>query len=430
MNKKLILYTCLSTLVMGFANVHAQVIDTTFAKKEIKYLDYIHNVGEKNLAYAAEKYNVQMAEASILTASIFPDPELRVGYYDNGQRRMRMGYGFESELSWTLELGGKRKARIDLAKNEAKMMNHMLEDFFRHLRADATISFLEAMQNKLLLQVQANSYIQMRKLAESDSIRFTLGAINQVDARQSKLEAGTLLNEVFGAEAEWKISLANLSLYLGTAQGDSLWMPLGAFEGFNRVFSLSDLIVEAQNNRADLQAALQNKNVSQSMLRLTKAERTIDLGLSVGAGYDAYVNNIIAPTPSVASINGGLTIPLKFSNNRSADLHVASLSVEQADKEYKHTEVIIQQEVAQAYYAYQAALKQVQQFNTGLLTESKAILDGKVYSYKRGETSLLEVLHAQRNYNEMQQTYYQILFSQAATLVDLERVVGIWDINF
>lgn len=421
----------LSIVIWLFSDAaSAQVIDTTFAKKYVNYSNYIHSVGLHNLEYSAQKFNVQIAEANILTASVFPDPELSFEWYDNGQRRMRMGYGFGSELNWTLELGGKRKARVDLAKNESKLVSYLLEDFFRHLRADATISFLEAMQNKLLLQVQANSYLQMRKLAESDSIRFVLGAINQVDARQSKLEAGTLLNEVFSAEAEWKTSLSNLSLFLGQQYSDSLWYPIGDFQGFERVFSLSDLIIEAQNNRTDLQAALQNKNVSQSILKLTKAERTIDLGVSVGAGYDAYVNNIIAPTPSVASVRGGITIPLKFSNNRSGDLHAAFLGVEQADREYKQTEIIIQQEVAQAYFAYQASLKQVQQFNTGLLSESKAILDGKIYSYERGETSLLEVLHAQRTYNEMQQNYFQIIFSQASTLVDLERVVGMWDINF
>lgn len=411
-------------------SAQAQQIDTLFAKRQIDYTTYIGLVGKNNLQYSAEKFNVNIAEANILSARIFPDPQLGFGYLDNGQRRMNMGYGFNSELSWTLELGGKRKARIDLAKNEAQLTSLLLEDYFRNLRADATLGYLLTIQNRHLLDVQINSYQQMKKLAEADSIRFKLGAITQVNARQSKLEAGTMLNQVYAAQADLKTSLANLSLLLGQKHADTLWYPKDEFTGFDRTFVLADLILAAQNNRADLKAALQQKSVSQSTLALAKANRAIDLGLSTGVAYNSYVRNIIAPTPSFTTVNAGISIPLKFSNNRPGELRAAQYGMMQAEQLYRQTELTIQTEVTQAYYTYEAAQKQVLQFNTGLLAEAKAILEGKIYSYQRGETSLLEVLDAQRTYNEVQQNYYQTLYSHAAALVELERAVGIWDINF
>ncbi|OJV46880.1 MAG: hypothetical protein BGO40_01005 [Chryseobacterium sp. 39-10] len=408
----------------------AQEIDTLFTKRKIDYPTYIGLVGKNNLEYSAEKFNINIAEANILRAKIFPDPELGFGYADNGQRRMGMGYGFSSQLSWTLELGGKRKARIDLAKNEAQLTNLLLEDYFRNLRADATLAYLLTIQNRHLLDVQLNSYQQMKKLAEADSIRFKLGSITQVDARQSKLEAGTMLNEVYEAEAELKTALANLSLLTGQKQMEAFFYTQEEFTGFDRNFVLQDLIPMAQNNRADLKAALQSKNISQSMIKLAKANRAIDLGLSVGAGYNSYVRNIIAPTPSFTTVNAGISIPLKFSNNRPGELRAAQYGALQAEQLYKKTELTIETEVTQAFYTYKAAQKQVLQFNTGLLAEAKAIMDGKIYSYQRGETSLLEVLNAQRTYNDVQQNYYQTLYSHAAALVELERAAGIWDINF
>ena len=63
------------------------------------------------------------------------------------------------------------------------------------------------------------------------------------------------------------------------------------------------------------------------------------------------------------------------------------------------------------------------------MAEASAILEGKVYSYERGEVSLLEVLNAQRIYNEVKQIYYQVLYSYAASLIELDRAAGIWDIN-
>jgi cobalt-zinc-cadmium efflux system outer membrane protein len=341
-----------------------------------------------------------------------------------------MGYGFSSELTWTLELGGKRKARIDLAKSEYELTKFLLEDYFRNLRADATLIYLQALRNKLLLDVQLNSYQTMNQLAKSDSIRFRLGSITQIDARQSKLEAGTMLNDVYQAEAEWKMMLANISVLLGLKQSDTLILPQGSFTGFDRIFNLADLITTAQNNRADLLAAMQNKNVSQNLLKLAKANRMIDLGLTVGGGYASYVRNVIAPTPSFGTVNAGITIPLKFSNNRPGELKAAYYATLQAEAQYKQVELEIESEITQAYFNYLALQKQVQQFNNGLLTEARSVLDGKIYSYQRGETSLLEVLNAQRTYNEVQQSYYQTLYNYAAALVELERAAGIWDINF
>ncbi|HSZ72996.1 MAG TPA: TolC family protein [Cytophagaceae bacterium] len=405
-------------------------VDTTFKRINLNYSDYMTLVGKNNLSLAAEKFNVDIAEAQIENAKVFPDPELSFGWFDNGQRRMNMGNGYNSRLGWTLELGGKRKARIDLARSEAELAKYLLQDYFRNLRADATLSYLQALTNKFLFNVQWSSYQSMNQLAQSDSIRFRLGSIMNVDARQSKLEAGKMLNSVYQGEVEWKMSLVNLSLLLAMKQSDSLIYPSGDFSKFVREFDLPTLIVEAQNNRADVLAALQNKNVSQNMLKLAKANRVIDLGLGAGFTYASYDRNIIAPTPSYSQVGAGVTIPLKFSNNYAGDLKAAYYNNLQSDVYYKQIELKIQNEIIQAYYNYLSSQKQVQQFNSGLLTEAKKVFDGKRYSYQRGETSLLEVLNAQRTYNDVQQNYYQALYNYTAALVELERAAGIWDINF
>jgi cobalt-zinc-cadmium efflux system outer membrane protein len=57
-------------------------------------------------------------------------------------------------------------------------------------------------------------------------------------------------------------------------------------------------------------------------------------------------------------------------------------------------------------------------------------LEKKKYSYARGETSLLEVLDAQRTANEVFQNYYEVLYNANASLVELCRSVGIWDVEF
>lgn len=396
-------------------------------KETLNFASYLNKVRENNLSYATQKYTISMAEASILTAGMFPDPQLEMETSDNGVSK-KMGYTIGTSLSWTLELGQKRKARIETAKNQADYSKLQLQNFLRNLIADASVGYIEALKTKALIDVQKDSYLSMHQLAKSDSIRYRLGAISQVTSRQSRLEASSLRNDLYKAESISRQSLSALSIFLGSDQQEKDIS--GNFKAFNRDFNPEDLILEAVNTRSDLLASKQNINTAASLIKLEKANRVIDLGLSLGAEHTTWATNEIAPSPAVNAIKLGASIPLKFSNRRNADLKIAEMGRMQAETEYKQIENSIRTEVMQAYYQYQATQKQLQQFDHGMLSEAKSILDGIIYSYQRGESSILEVLNAQRTYNDIRQRYIETLADNAVALIELERKTGIWDIDF
>jgi cobalt-zinc-cadmium efflux system outer membrane protein len=417
-----IIYALLALLLYGSA-LQAQTDTLDFGT-------YLRKVGQHNLGYAAEKFNTDIAAANVISAKVFPDPELSAGVFDNGQRRMQMGSGFSSGLSWTLELGGKRHARIDLAKGEQEVTRLMLEDYFRNLRADATLAYLQAMQQASLNELKRQSWEFMWQLAQADSIRFRAGAITETDARQSKLEAGTLLNDVYQGAADLKTALLQLNSMLGYHRGDTLMIPAGDFSRFQRSFVLPELVSQALSQRMDLLAALHQRAVSRKTLQLAKSARMIDLGLNAGLNSAGAVTNVVAPTPSMNTVSAGITLPLKFSNRYKGEIKAANAGIHQADISYQQSELQVQTEVTQAYFNYQATTQQLAQFDAGLLEEAKQVLTAKIYSYKRGETTLLEVLVAQRTYNDVQQQYFETRYNHAAALVELERAVAIWDIEF
>lgn len=82
-----------------------------------------------------------------------------------------------------------------------------------------------------------------------------------------------------------------------------------------------------------------------------------------------------------------------------------------------------------AYYLYESTNKQVEHFEKGLLNMAQQVLKGKIYSYERGKTSLLDVLNAQRTYNEVRCQYYEAVFNYDSALIELERSTGIWDLR-
>ena len=400
---------------------------TANAQRILNYEEYIKNVREKNIEYIVEKYNVSIAEANTQAAKVMPDPELSFGYENNQDRTMLMGQVYAAELGYTLELGGKRSARMAVARSEQQMTEALVEDFFRNLRADATLCFLEALKHKQLVGLALSSYQSMSDLARGDSLRYVLGEISEVDAMQSRLEATTMMTDYVQIEMEHKNLLSDLTLLEGgTTAIDSL---TGSLPLVIRPFQLQQLIELAQDNRADLRATIHSRNLSTANLRLAKANRVIDLGLNIGFAHNTIVLNEIAPAPKVNTVSAGISIPLKFSNTNKGELRAARYAEMQAEALYDAVLLQIRKEVEQCYNSYVSACRQAELYQNRTLTDASSILEKKIYSYSRGETSLLEVLDARRTANEVYQSYYEALYKANTSFVELCRVVGIWEVN-
>lgn len=402
-------------------------VEIPFKHIDLRFKEYIDLVKTHNLKYASEKLNISISEAAIEAAKVFNDPYFSIDLTRDAEESMRTTYGFSSELVKTIDLGGERKARIDLTKSEKELTVALVADYFRNLLAEATLFYLEAMKHQQLFIVRYNSYQTMKKLSEADSIRYKLGSIMEIDAIQSKLEAGILLNELIHASSEWKNSLSDISLMTGTSKNDTLFQPSDHLQNVSREFILNNLITEAQNNRADFQAALLNKVVAQKVLRLTKKGRNTDIDLKIGLSNPYLIGG---DSPSSSGMTAGIAIPLKFSNLYRGDLRMAELKIQQADQLFEYADLQIKNEITQAWEYYMDYCIQVDNFNNGLLENAENVRKGKIYSYQRGETSLLEVLNAQRTYNDIQTRYYETRYFQAAALVELEKAAGIWDIDF
>ena len=415
----------LSVLLGLFGSVHLILAQTPV---RLSYTQYMTSVINDNLGYAAEKLNVPAAQAEVTAAKVFNDPNLSVSYYNNENNTLQMGEGVEVELSKTFTFG-KRGANIALAKSEQALAEALLADYFRQLRADATVTYLEALRQQRLYQVKQRTYEHMRQLAESDSLRFRLGEIREVDATQSLVEAGVLRNELAQAQSELYRAFSDLRLMMGSFGTDTLFVPEGELQLPARSFVLAELLDEAMRERTDLVVASRNKEVASKALKVTRRERNTDVDLSIAVSRNARVHNEEAPAPPFTGVTAGIAIPLKFSNFNKGSVRAARFREQQAELQYQEACLTVQTEVMQAYRMYEVCSQQVEAYDNGLLRQAAEVMEGKNYSYQRGEVSLLEVLDAQRTYDDVQAQYIETLFNYSVALVELERAVGLWDIT-
>ena len=413
-------------LAINIKPVSAQ-IDTLFLHRHLTFGEYLLKVSSGNIEYAANRYNVSIADAKVEAARVCNDPYLNFEWLESREKERRSGYGYTTEIGTTVQIAGQRRARIDLAQNEYQLSMALLDDYFRNLRAESALAFLNCHKQRQLYTVFWDSYQTMRRLSEADSIRYRLGSIMEIDAIQSKLEAGVIYNDLLLAGTEWKNSIIGLTSLTGRQNTDTLIIPAIQFTDSCRLFSMETLIGQALNNRSDLMAARKAMDVSEKNLALVKRERAPDLDLYVNFSNAMLTDDT---APPVRGVTGGVSVPLKFSALNRGEVRMSQDMVSQSEKLYEQVSMQIRAEVTQAWNLYYVYCRQVENFERGLLKSASDVMNGKIYSYKRGENSLLEVLNAQRTYNDIQTAYYEALYNRAAALVNLEKSAGIWDIRF
>ena len=371
---------------------------TAFAAKAQTFGEYISEVERSNAAYLAEKYNVEIADAQAIAAKVFNDPELTADFSDNQDRTLMMGRSVELGLSYNVNLANARKARIDVAHEEAQVTRALLEDYFRSLRCEAIEAWALAWEAKSMLSLKRTSSESKDRIAASDSLRAALGEIGRTDAMQSSIEARAMKGNLLQAEADYANALTTLSVMAGGMTFTDI-----SEEGLGLSLSerpMDELVAIAQGRRADLRAAYLSKSLSQKNLALVKALRSPEVGFNVGYSYNTEVRNEIAPAPLFHGVTVGVSIPLKFSSANKGERVAAEKAAQQADAAYEAALQQIEAEVRMAWSSYKAALLAREKCSDQMLSDARTILESRKAAYSQGDSSLLDYLLAVRVYND------------------------------
>ena len=127
-----------------------------------EFPEYMNAVEQKNAAYLAERYQIGIAEALKAAAGVFNDPTLSLEYGNNQDWSLQMGQSVEAGLSYSINLRNVRRARIKVAQSEEDITRAAIDDWFRNLKADATIAWVHAQESRALMEIKRSSYESMQ----------------------------------------------------------------------------------------------------------------------------------------------------------------------------------------------------------------------------------------------------------------------------
>lgn len=394
--------------------------------KTLTFEIFLQEVLANNLEFIIEKYEVDIAEAALIASRVFEDPELEVIFPTFvGDEFNAMPRNIAFELEVPIELFGKRRNRIRVAEAERVAATHDLEDFLRHLRADAAEVFSSVLIHKLLLERMQLTKTQLQELLEAIQFAYEVGEVGEIEVVHTRLEKRGFEAEIIDTQVELSELLSEAYFLMGGIPIDSLVFS-GELKPLDRLLNYETLVESALKNRPDIQAAESMLNAAEFERRLARSERLPDLAII--AGY--HNEEALRPMPGFDVAYVGFRIPLQFSGlNRGA--YVESLRrLDQAEAESKLVKLEAENEIKLAWNKLQLLNQKRTIYTESILLDSERVRDAAVFSYQMGAASLLEVLDAQRTMNETFESYYETLEEYTHILIELSKNTGEWFVEF
>lgn len=384
-------------------------------KRSISISDAVTIFLQQNLQLVAARYDIDTVDAEKLTARLRPNPEISVGFSDislnlrdNFVKPQTFSYG----VSQTLELGGKRRKRIDAANADSEVARAEFQIVVWQLTNDLKKKFYSVLLNESLLKLAQENQKTFAEIIKHTTEVFKLGEISGLDLQRLEVEKLKFDTDVANSEKDYELALRDLRVTLG---GDYRAMDIeaaGTIDYYQPYeFSLADLRDKALAARPDLKAAQLSERAADAAIRLQNAQRIPDL--TVGAGVDQVPQG-------GSTYNVGVGIPLPVHDRNQGERAKALIQKMKAQNQQLFIANQVASDVDKALVAFQTQKRRVELYRTGVLTKVDDIQRLTEFSLKAGESSILELLDAIRTRRETLAGFYQTLFDYEASLLDLE----------
>ncbi len=380
---------------------------------------------EHNLPLLAERTNIQIANARLLTARLRPNPVVSA----SGDHLDLLGTGFNeinaagpAEFSlrtdFTLERRGKRQARIEWAQKSISVAELSFLDSLRLTVLavrNAFVDVLAARDNLALARENLKTFEQIVSINEA---RLKAGDLAEVELARSRVAATSHANAVLRAELELSKAQSSLAALLGRPPGMELGPVEGEIEKRRPETSLEKLIERALDERPDLRALKMEQAQAAAETKLQMLEARPDYSLGTEYRRQQGING------KGNSLGFFWSASLPVFNRNQGEIARARLQEKQIEIRRRALELEIRVEVEQAYKSLDSAQTRLQTMERDLLAQARAARDITEYSYRRGEATLVELLDAQRAFNEAMQSYNETRAEYARSLYQLEAVCG------
>ncbi len=392
-----------NTLILLCLSTHS------FSQSALSLKQAVQTAKTQNLFLKTAHYNIGIAESDIISARLRPNPALNnqslqlmnSKYYSKGSEFYNpLNRQVWWQVTKPIRLPQQRRYRIELALQNVLYEKNYYSELQRSVAFDVANQWLEAWVLKIKLDLYLEAQSNIDSLVKINELRLKNLVITQTDLVRTRLIAEQYNLQIRNIRQSYHNELKRLKFLVGRQDSVSIDAnDLGEALPI-RAMTVDSLIQLGLLNRTDVLTAKSAINVSETNIRLQKAQAypVPELGM------------IWNPQNTIPylGIFGTIQVPI-FSRNQG-EIAKSQLVKQQAEQGLETLQQRITTEVLTAYQSYRTQRENLVKYET-ILTQSESVLNSVRYAYLKGGTTIIDFLEAQRTWFETRQIYYDAVIS-------------------
>ncbi|WP_343693431.1 TolC family protein [Chitinophaga sp.] len=386
---------------------------------------------ENNLSLLAGKLEIPIAEAKILQAKAWPNPNLTIDniqLYTNGTTEATPPlFGnfwrdrtFAAQLEQLVYTARKRKKNIDLESRNKDFAAGNFLDLLQSLKADfrqteASLLYLQQIQGDQLVQIGV-----VNTLLKAQQAMLKQGNISQTEMYRIKALQISLQSDINATHEDLTAQQEHLKNLLALNPTVYLVLedptPTAEMVSELQQHPLQELLTQATQHNAGIMAAQQQKAVNVAALTVEKANAVPDLTLNANYERAGNVQNNF--------MGVGVSMDLPFFNRNKGNIKAAQLAVQQSDLLEKNKITEVNNAVVKEWTDLHKAIGLYESIDTDYLDKLDTMVEGISRNFVNRNMSLLEFLDFFSSFRDSKQQYYAAIKNISIKKATLNYLTG------
>ena len=344
-----------------------------------------------NPALTSSREHVSATRAQQITAGLRQNPTLTLlgqgvtlpAINPNGNP-----YYYSANVSRLFERGGKRQLRLAGATATTDQTDSLEHDQERQVALQVRIAFTNMLVAKGALEIANQNLTDYRKTLDLSQARLDAGDITKTDFERIDLQLAQFESDADTAKLSLQQAGEQLQLLFGVERPDPAFDIVGTLDPPPVSITREEAIAKALAARPDLLAAQQGLRAAEANARYAVSAGTSDP--TIASEYERSGED--------NTFGVSVAVPLRIFDRNQGEKERTRFEINASRFAVTATRNQVISDVVQASEALEVAQRLTGRYRTHYLEEAAHVRDNLQFSYRNGNSTLLDYLDALRSY--------------------------------
>jgi outer membrane protein, heavy metal efflux system len=368
----------------------------------------------ENPTVRAKEFERQSVGANEITAALRPNPTTSFLAEQFGGGSSASLTQYTLSIGQPIELGGKRRRRVESARAATRVTGYELADLERQTVFQVKKSFTDILVARDTLALAEENLQTLDDLERIQRFRAEKGDISELELLRIQVQRFAFVRDA--ADARQALSVAKIALR-ALASPDRLaddFDAVGELTFRDVSYQRTDLYRRVLDKRPDIRAAEAAREKARADVNLARANAWWDITPQI-----EYQR--IGPDNTLGF---GISMPLRIFDRNQGEIARTRADALRTDATRQAVAIQALAEVDTALSSLSTGRDKVTVLRDSYLPKARQARDTVEFAYRRGGVSLLDFLDAQRTYRETSLEYLRALGNYRAAVYQLEAAVG------